>query len=141
MGFVSEAPPPSPTELKIRKSTPARLTNTPAIFLKVMGSFKATAATSIVRIGVQVLVILVSMEVVMVMAFKKLIWVRKRPNMEAMKICPMSFSGTFSLGIKSESSQNKAVAPIARRQNKSMGVSTCALEIFLQHTILKPKMQ
>jgi len=94
-----------------------------------------------VKIGVHVLVMLVSMEVVIVMAFKKLIWVRKRPSMEAMKICPMSFNGTFSLGMNNDNSQNKAVAPIALRQNKSMGVSTCAFEIFLQHTMLNPKMQ
>ena len=94
-----------------------------------------------VKMGVQVLVMLVSMEVVMVMAFRKLIWVRKRPNMEATKIWSISFIGTFSLGMKSESSQNKAVAPVARRQKRSMGVITCALEMFLQHTMLKPKMQ
>lgn len=140
-GFVSEAPPPSPTELKIKNNTPARLTNTPPIFLKVMGSFKAMAATNMVRMGVQVFVMLVSMEVVMVMAFKKLSCVRKRPNMEAMKIFGRSFFSTFSLGMKSDNSQNKAVAPIARRQNRSMGVSTCALEMFLQQTMLNPKMQ
>jgi hypothetical protein len=94
-----------------------------------------------VRIGVQVLVMLVSMEVVIVMAFRKLIWVRKRPNMEATKICHISFIGTFSLGIKSDKSQNKAVAPVALRQNKSIGVNTWALEMFLQQTMLNPKMQ
>ena len=140
-GFDSEAPPPKPTELKIKNNTHAKLTKTPAIFLKVIGSFKAMAATIIVKIGVQVLVMLVSMEVVMVMAFKKLICVRYKPNMDATKICSKSFTGTFSLGMKRESSQNKAVAPVARRQNKSMGVSTCALEMFLQQTMLNPKMQ
>jgi hypothetical protein len=28
------------------------------------------------------------------------------------------------LGMKSDNSQNKAVAPVARRQNRSMGVNT-----------------
>ena len=140
-GFVSEAPPPSPTELKIRNKTPTKLTNTPPIFLRVIGSFNATAATNIVKMGVQVLVMLVSMEVVMVMAFRKLICVRYKPSMEAMKIFGKSFNATFSLGMKRESSQNKAVAPVARRQNKSIGVNTCALEMFLQQTMLNPKMQ
>jgi hypothetical protein len=43
--------------------------------------------------------------------------------------------------MKSDSSQNKAVAPVALQQNKSMGVSTCALEMFLQQMILNPNMQ
>jgi hypothetical protein len=43
--------------------------------------------------------------------------------------------------MKSDSSQNKMVAPVALKQNKSMGVNTLALEIFLQQTILNPKMQ
>jgi hypothetical protein len=104
--------------------TPTKLTKTPLIFLPVIGSFKATAATNIVMIGVQVLVMLKSMEVVIVMAFKKLICVRKRPSIEATKICNKSFTGTFSLGIKSDKSQNKMVAPVALRQNKSIGVNT-----------------
>ena len=140
-GLVSDAPPPKPTELNIKMRTPTKLTKTPPTFFPVIGSFKATAATNMVMMGVQVLVMLKSMEVVMVMAFRKLICVRKRPSMEATKICSMSFSGTFSLGMKSDKSQNKAVAPVALRQNKSKGVNTCALEIFLQHTMLNPKMQ
>ena len=123
-GLVSDAPPPSPTELNISNKTPVKLNKTPPIFLPVIGSFSTMAATTIVRIGVQVLAMLKSMEVVMVTAFRKLIWVRKRPNIEATKIFGRSFSGTFSLGMKSDSSQNKAVAPVARRQNKSMGVNT-----------------
>lgn len=141
IGLVSEAPPPKPTELNIKNKTPARLTKTPPIFLKVIGSFRTMAATNMVMMGVQVLAMLRSMEVVMVMAFRKLIWVRKRPSMDATKICIRSFSGTFSLGMKSDSSQNKRVAPVARRQNKSMGVNTLALEMFLQQTMLSPKMQ
>ena len=141
IGFVSEAPPPKPTELKIKTKTPTKLTKTPPIFLPVMGSFKKIAATNMVIIGVQVLAMLKSMEVVMVMAFRKLICVRKSPSMEATKICSKSFSGTFSLGMKSDKSQNNKVAPVALRQNKSMGVNTCALEMFLQHTMLNPKMQ
>jgi hypothetical protein len=43
--------------------------------------------------------------------------------------------------MKSDNSQNKAVAPVALRQNKSMGVNTCALEMFLQQMMLNPKMQ
>ena len=61
--------------------------------------------------------------------------------MEAMKIFHRSFSGTLSLGMKSDSSQNSSVAPKALKHNKSMGVNTCALEMFLQQTILNPKMQ
>ena len=122
-------------------STPAKLRATPPAFFHVMGSLRKMAATNMVMMGVQVLVMLKSMEVVMVMAFRKLICVRKRLNMEATKICSMSFSGTFSLGMKSDKSQNKAVAPVALRQNKSKGVNTCALEIFLQHTMLNPKIQ
>ena len=140
-GFVSEAPPPNPTELKIRTKTPAKLTNTPPIFLKVIGSFRAMAATNMVNMGVQVLVMLVSMEVVMVMAFKKLHWVRNRPNIEAIKIFHRSFNGTFSLGMKSDSSQNNSVAPNALKHSKSIGVNTLALEMFLQQTMLNPKMQ
>lgn len=140
-GLVSEAPPPSPTELKINSRTPARLTTTPPIFFPVMGSLRKMAATSMVRTGVQVLAILTSIEVANVMAFKKLYWVRKSPNMEATKICKRSFAGTFSLGIKSDRSQNSNAAPTARKQSKSIGVNTLALEIFLQQTILNPKMQ
>ena len=33
------------------------------------------------------------------------------------------------------------VAPVALRQNKSMGVNTCAFEMFLQQMMLRPKMQ
>ena len=99
------------------------------------------AATNMVMMGVQVLAMLKSMEVVIVMAFRKLICVRKRPSMEATKICSRSFSGTFSLGIKSDKSQNNTAAPVALRQNKSIGVNTCALEMFLQQTMLNPKMQ
>ena len=99
------------------------------------------AATNMVMMGVHVLVMLVSMEVVKVIAFKKLICVRYKPNMEAKKIFGKSFNGTFSLGMKSDNSQNKAVAPVARRQNKSIGVNTCALEMFLQQTMLNPKIQ
>ena len=113
----------------------------PPTFLKVMGSFKTMAATIMVRIGVQVLVMLVSMEVVMVMAFRKLHWVRNRPSIEAIKIFHRSFSGTFSLGMKSDTSQNSSVAPKALKHSKSMGVSTLALEMFLQQTMLNPKMQ
>ena len=94
-----------------------------------------------VMMGVQVLAMLRSMEVVIVMAFKKLICVRKRPSMEATKMYSKSFSGTFSLGIKSDKSQNNSVAPTARKHSKSMGVNTLALEMFLQQTILNPKMQ
>jgi hypothetical protein len=133
--------PPNPTELNIKNKTPTRLTNTPPIFLKVIGSLRTTAATNMVIMGVQVLAMLKSMEVVMVMAFRKLIWVRKRPSMEATKICKRSFTGTFSFGMKSDSSQNRIVAPVALKQNKSMGVNTLALEMFLQQTMLSPKMQ
>ena len=141
MGLVSDAPPPSPTELKISSKTPARLTKTPPTFFPVMGSFRKMAATSIVRTGVQVLAMLTSMEVASVMAFRKLYWVRNSPSMEATKICKRSFVGTFSLGMKSDKSQNNSVAPEARKHSKSKGVSTLALEMFLQQTILNPKMQ
>ena len=141
MGLVSEAPPPSPTELKTKIKTPARLTKMPPTFLKVMGSFKTMAATIMVRMGVQVLAMLKSMEVAKVMAFKKLYWVRKSPSIDATKICKRSFAGTFSLGMKNDNSQNNSVAPIARKHSKSMGVSTLALEMFLQQTMLNPKMQ
>ena len=140
-GLVSVAPPPSPTELKIRIKTPAKLTKTPPIFLKVIGSFRKMAATNMVIMGVQVLVMLRSMEVVMVMAFRKLICVRNNPSIEATKICSKSFGGTFSLGMKCDSSRNKTVAPVALRQNKSMGVNTPAFERFLQQMMLNPKMQ
>jgi hypothetical protein len=106
-----------------------------------MGSFNTMAATIMVRMGVQVLAMLKSMEVVIVTAFRKLICVRKRPSIDATKICAMSFNGTFSLGINSDNNQNKAVAPVALQQNKSIGVSTCALEMFLQQMILNPKIQ
>lgn len=53
----------------------------------------------------------------------------------------MSFIGTFSLGMKSDTSQNSSVAPNALRHSKSMGVITLALEMFLQQTMLNPKMQ
>lgn len=141
IGLVSEAPPPKPTELKTKSKTPAKLNKTPPAFLKVIGSFKTMAATIMVKMGVQVLAMLKSMEVVIVTAFKKLTCVRKSPKKEAMAICHKSFNGTFSLGMKSDNSQNKAVAPVARRQNRSMGVSTCALEMFLQQMMLNPKMQ
>ena len=141
IGLVSDAPPPKPTELKISIRTPIKLTKTPPIFLPVMGSFKTMAATNIVMIGVQVLAMLKSMEVVMVMAFKKLICVRNKPSMEATKICSKSFSGTFSFGMKSDNSQNNSAAPDALRQNKSMGVNTWVFEMFLQQTMLNPKIQ
>ena len=64
-----------------------------------------------------------------------------RPSMEAMKIFHRSFSGTFSLGMNRDRIQNSSVAPAARKHSKSMGVITCALEMFLQQTMLNPKMQ
>lgn len=141
MGLVSDAPPPNPTELNISSKTPAKLIKTPPIFLPVMGSFKAMAATNMVMMGVQVLAMLTSIEVAKVMAFRKLTWVRKSPSIEATNIFGKSFFSTLSLGMKSESSQKSAVAPMARRQNKSIGLNTCALEMFLQHTMLNPKIQ
>ena len=109
--------------------------------MPVTGSFKATAATTMVIMGVQVLAMLTSMEVAKVMAFRKLTWVRNSPSMEATKIFGRSLGSIFSFGMNSESSQKSAVAPMARRQNKSIGLNTCALEMFLQHTMLNPKMQ
>ena len=113
----------------------------PPTFLPVMGSFSTTAATTMVRMGVQVLAMLKSMEVVIVTAFRKLIWVRKRPSIEATNILGRSFVSTFSLGMKSDTSQNKTVAPVARRQYKSIGLNTPAFEMFLQQMMLNPKMQ
>ena len=74
------------------------------------------------------------------MAFKNEICVRNRPNMEARKILGRSFFSTFSLGMKSDKSQNKAVAPMALKQNRPIGDTKLEFVKSLQMMMLKPKM-
>lgn len=86
-----------------------------------MGSLRKMAETNMVIIGVMVATIVASIGVVMVMAFKNDICVRKRPNIEAMNIPPKSRMGTFSFGVNIDNIQNNAAAPMERMQNNAIG--------------------
>jgi len=77
----------------------------------------------------------VSTAVVIVMAFRKHIWVRYRPNMEAMNIFAKSPFPTFSLGRNREQSQKSRAAPIALKQKRPRGDINFRLAMSL-HTIM-----
>ena len=82
------ATPPSPirTVLRIKNTTPQKLNPTPNAFFSVIGSLTTIAAINIVKIGVMAVMMLVSRGVVIVIAFRNAICVRKRPSIEAQNI-------------------------------------------------------
>lgn len=81
-----------------------------------------------------------SIGVISGIATKKVTCVTKKPNSEAIKILPISFFSTFSLGTKHERSQKSDPAPNERIKNKAMGDSN-RLAVKSLHTImLMPKM-
>ncbi len=141
IGWVLSAPELREMELKIRNSTPNRLKNTPPAFFKVIGSFRKIAATNIVMIGLVVLMIDASIDVVMVIALRNAIWVIKRPSIEAIKVRYRSLPLIFSFGTKIDAIQNRSVAPIALKQKRAIGDTTPESAIFLQNMIFKPKMR
>ena len=100
---------------------PKKLSITPPILRKVIGSFKAKAAMNIVKIGEMELTIEQSIGVISGIAIKKVICVRKKPRTEAMNIFIRSFGFTFSIGRNSEINQNSNPAPIERKQKSAMG--------------------
>ena len=62
-----------------------------------------------------------------------------KPRNEASAISRISRPGTFSFGRKSDSSQNRAVAPRARRVKNTIGGTAPELATSLQKTMLNPK--
>ena len=120
--------------------TPMKHTATPPAFFSVIGSFRAMAATNKVKIGVMELMMEVSKVVAILMAFRKVSCVKKSPSMEAMKIFHKSLNGTFSLGMKHEMSQNRMVAPMARRLKSPIGEMRLEFDKSLQMMMLNPKM-
>ncbi len=138
-GRVCSTPPPVPTELNISISTPARLSATPPAFLKVIGSLRKMAAKHIVNTGGSVPRTERSMELVIVVATRNENCGTKSPSTEARAILARSPAGTFSRGIKSDISQNRAEAPMALMVKSTDGVMTCEFAMSLQKIILKPK--
>jgi hypothetical protein len=98
------------------------------------------AAINIVNIGVSVVMIAASTGVVIIIALRKLIWVRNNPNIDARKIFGKSFLSTFSFGRKNETIQKQIVAPNARRKNIPIGEITPNETRFLHVMMLNPKM-
>ena len=118
---------------------PTKLIATPDAFLNVTGSLRKMAANIIVKIGERVLSMAESMEVVIVMAARKVSCGMKRPTSEARTMRRRSLGGTFSFGLKSEKAQNRALAPSALRVNSTMGLTVWEDAMSLQKMILKPK--
>lgn len=139
-GFVSAAPLPRLTLLRMRNTIPMKLRATPPAFFHVIGSFNATAATNMVKIGVIEVMMEVSNGVVMVMASRNSNCVRNRPNMEAKNIFIKSRCSTFSFGKNSDTNQNKADAPVALMRNRHSGEIRCELLRLLQMMMLNPNM-
>lgn len=123
---------------RTNRMTPAKLIATPPAFFKVIGSFKAMAATNIVKIGVVEVIIDVSNGVVNLLDSRYESWVRKNPNIEAAKIPHKSLNDTFSFGRKSEIIQNNKQAPTDRKQNKPKELTKWALVSSLQMMMLNP---
>ena len=92
-----------------------------------------------VKMGPSVPIMAVSMADDMVMAMRKVICGTKRPSSEAATIFQKSPRSTFSCGRKSDSSQNRALAPMALRVNSAYGDTVCELAMSLQNTTLRPK--
>ena len=118
---------------------PTKLIATPDAFLKVTGSLRKMAANIIVKMGARVPSMAESMEVVIVMAPRKVSCGMKRPTIEASRMRRRSLGGTFSLGRKSEQAQNRALAPMALRVKSTMGLTVWVEAMSLQKMILKPK--
>ena len=142
IGVVSVTEPLSTrTVLKTKKITPKKLKATPPAFFKVIGSFKTMAAMNIVKIGVNGVRMLVSKGVVMVLAFRNDSCVMNNPSIEARKIFGKSRFSTFSFGRKSDTSQKRAAAPMARKHNKPIGETSARVDKSLQMIMLKPKIE
>ena len=118
---------------------PMKLIPTPAAFFAVIGSFTNMNAKNMVKIGPSVPMMDASMVVAIVMPLRNVYWVMNRPNMDANAICIRSLTGTFSLGVNNEISQNKADAPMALSVNNAIGETTAELEMSFVSTMLTPK--
>ena len=113
---------------------------TPLAFLPVMGSPTKKKAKIMVNTGPSVPMMAQSMDVAMVMPTRKDVWVRNSPRKEARAIFHRSPFCTFSLGRKSDNSQNMAVAPMARKVNSTKGFTAWELAMSLHSTTFKPNM-
>lgn len=128
------------TLLTIRYIIPQKLNITPPIFCVERGSFRAMAAINIVYIGDIELTIEQSIGVMLFMATKKNICVRKKPKNEAIKIFGKSCLSIFSFGVNRDIIQNIIPAPMERRENRAIGEIAWLLVKSLQSTIFRPKM-
>ena len=99
------------------------------------------AAKNIVKIGVREATTETSKGVVILIATRKVICVRKSPNIEAMNMRNKSLRSTRSLGINRESKEKRITAPNARKVNKQIGGTSPDWAISLQANILKPKIK
>ena len=93
-----------------------------------------------VNTGVSVVMIAASTGVVIIIALRKLIWVRNNPNIDARKILGKSFLSTFSFGRNNETIQKQIVAPKARKKKIPIGETTLNDTRFLHVMMLNPKM-
>ena len=120
-GLVSTEPAWAETLLIIRNTTPKKLSATPEAFFNVIGSLRAMDAIIIVNIGDVALTIEQSIGVMSLMARRKESCVPKYPRADAKIIIGKSRLSTFSLGKNKEISQKSVQAPMARKQNNSIG--------------------
>ena len=125
-------------------STPARLTPSPRTPCHVILSFSTTAATTIVITGVISPSTEASTAVVIVIAFRKANCVRNNPRSEATAIfqrSPLSTLSRLASGKHRDITQNSTSAPADRIRNSDIGGTWPSLAMFLQHTILNPKIR
>ena len=119
---------------------PPKLRKTPNAFFQVMGSLRKIAAKNIVKTGLRVPRMDESMEVVIVMAPRNVSWGRNRPRKDARAMSSISLPAILSFCPKRDAAQKRAVAPRARRVNRTMGLTVWELAMSLQKTMLNPKM-
>lgn len=122
----------------MRIITPMKLNPTPIAFFPVIGSFKKIAANIIVKIGPRDVSMELSMELAIVIPFKKVYCGITRPIIAAIAISPRSFLHTFSLGQNMDTSQNTQAAHIILIPKRASGVMTEAFDMSLQKTMLSP---
>ena len=144
-GAVTAVPVDSPwKELKIKNKTAAKLRATPLAFFPVIGSPTKKKAKNMVKMGDRVPMMAVSMEVEIVIAFRKVSCGIKRPRADAATMRSRSGPLTCSRGAKGRrkrsNPQNSREAPMARRVNSTMGLTRAALAMSLQKTMFRPKM-
>ncbi|CCY37655.1 unknown [Alistipes sp. CAG:831] len=141
---MCSAPEAPVTEFSTMNSTPARLTPRPSTPCHVIRSFSTTAATTIVITGVISPSTEASTAVVIVIAFRKANCVRNSPRSEATAIfqrSPLSTLSRLASGKHRDITQNSTSAPADRIRNSDIGGTWPSLAMFLQHTILNPKIR